>query len=316
MFVKETGLADLKTVSLVCPFYNEESSVAPFFERLYAALGGLRENIEIVCVNDGSSDRTLQRLVEAKAAHPEIRIINLSRNFGKEAALTAGLDFSTGDAVVPLDADLQDPPELIIDMVAKWREGYDVVLARRADRKSDAFAKRLSAELFYKLHNRISHTRIPENVGDFRLMSRRVVESVKCIGETQRFMKGIFAWVGYSTATLEYVRQERVAGRSKFSFWRLWNFALDGITGFSTAPLRVWLYLGLVISLFAFMYGGFIIFKTLFFGIEVPGYASILTSILFFGGVQLISIGILGEYIGRLYLEAKARPVYIVESEI
>jgi glycosyltransferase involved in cell wall biosynthesis len=255
-------------------------------------------------------------LINAKRDFPSLRIINLSRNFGKEAALSAGLDYSTGEIIIPIDADLQDPPELIPEMIEEWRKGYDVVLARRIDRSTDGFLKKITANLFYKVHNKISDTKIPQNCGDFRLMTRRVAEAVKRLPENQRFMKGVFAWVGFKVSTVDYSRQLRSAGSSKFGAWRLWNFALDGITSFSTVPLRIWFYIGSIVATFSFLYGGFIVVRTLVYGVDVPGYASILTSILFLGGVQLISIGVLGEYLGRVYLEVKSRPNYIVEREI
>ena len=270
---------------------------------------------EIICVNDGSIDRTLDALLEAKKKYQNIRIINLSRNFGKEAALTAGIDHALGEAIIPIDADLQDPPELIKAFVKYWHQGYDVVLAKRTDRTADNLWKRITAKLFYKFHNRISQTQIPENVGDFRLISKKVVRSIQNLPENQRFMKGIFAWVGFKTAVVEYKRAPRTAGKTSFNSWKLWNFAIDGITSFSTAPLKLWFYLGFCISLSAFFYGSLIIVRTLVYGIDVPGYASLLTTILFLGGVQLIGIGVLGEYLGRIYIETKRRPTYIVDEE-
>ena len=210
---------------------------------------------------------------------------------------------------------MQDPPELIKELVARWREGYDVVLAKRADRTSDSFAKRVSADLFYKLNGKISNVDIPNNVGDFRLMSKRVLEALKQLPENQRFMKGLFAWVGFKTFVIEYVREKREAGQSSFNGWKLWNFALDGITSFSTLPLRIWLYVGALVSFLSFLYGSFIILKTLIFGVDLPGYASLAVIMLFLGGIQLIGIGILGEYIGRIYSESKRRPSYIIEGE-
>ena len=254
-------------------------------------------------------------MLNAKQNFKNIRIINFSRNFGKEAALTAGLDKARGETAIPIDVDLQDPPELIKELVAKWREGYDVVLAKRADRTSDSFAKRVSADLFYKLNGKISNVDIPNNVGDFRLMSKRVVEALKQLPENQRFMKGLFAWVGFKTIAIEYVREKREAGQSSFNGWKLWNFALDGITSFSTLPLRIWLYIGALVSFLSFLYGSFIILKTLIFGVDLPGYASLAVIMLFLGGIQLIGIGILGEYIGRIYSESKRRPSYIIEGE-
>ena len=275
----------------------------------------INEPYEIVFINDGSRDNTLNVLLNAKQNFKNIRIINFSRNFGKEAALTAGLDKARGEAAIPIDVDLQDPPELIKELVARWHEGCDVVLAKRADRTSDSFAKRVSADLFYKLNGKISNVDIPNNVGDFRLMSKRVVEALKQLPENQRFMKGLFAWVGFKTTVIEYVREKREAGQSSFNGWKLWNFALDGITSFSTLPLRIWLYIGALVSFLSFLYGSFIILKTLIFGIDLPGYASLAVIMLFLGGIQLIGIGILGEYIGRIYSESKRRPSYIIEGE-
>jgi len=302
-------------ISIVCPFYNEEDMVNSFMDEIFIVLKGINRTFEIVCVNDGSSDNTLEKLLGEQETRKNIKIINLSRNFGKEAALTAGLDFAKGDAIIPIDADLQDPPALIKEFIAYWDKGYDVVLAKRTDRSTDSFSKRLTAQLFYKLHNKISPIRIPENVGDFRLITRKVLTAIQELPENQRFMKGIFAWVGFKTAVVEYKREKRKAGKTNFNGWKLWNFAIEGITSFSTVPLRIWLYLGLFISLSAFCYGSFIVIRTLIFGIDVPGYASLLTTILFLGGVQMIGIGVIGEYIGRMYMESKRRPPYIVEKE-
>lgn len=303
-------------ISIVCPFFNEEEMVLLFIEKVFTTMNDIGMSFEIVCVNDGSIDRTLDELLEAKKNYKNIRIINLSRNFGKEAALTAGIDNAVGDAIIPIDADLQDPPELIIELIKHWNQGFDVVLAKRTDRASDNIGKRTTAKLFYKFHNRISQTQIPENVGDFRLFSKKVAKSIQNLPENQRFMKGIFAWVGFKTAVVEYKREPRKAGKTSFNGWKLWNFAIEGITSFSTAPLKLWLYLGLFISLSAFFYGSFIIVRTLAYGIDVPGYASLLTTILFLGGVQLIGIGVLGEYLGRIYIETKRRPSYIVDEEL
>jgi len=305
-----------KELSIVSPLYNEQANIDLFLDRLKNVLSGLGMDFEIVCVNDGSTDNTLEMLIKAKTGFPQLRIINLSRNFGKEAAMTAGLDYATGEVIIPIDADLQDPPELIAELIEEWKKGYDVVLAKRVDRSTDSFLKKITAGLFYKFHNKISDTKIPPNCGDFRLITRRVADAVKRLPENQRFMKGVFAWVGFKVSTVEYSRESRAAGLSKFGAWRLWNFALDGITSFSTAPLRIWLYIGFVVAALSFAYGGFIVTRTLVYGVDVPGYASLLTSILFLGGVQLISIGVLGEYVGRVYLEVKSRPNYIVEREL
>ncbi len=239
-------------------------------------------------------------------------MIDLSRNFGKESAITAGLDNCRGDAAIPIDVDLQDPPKVIPLLIDKWREGFDVVLAKRADRSSDTLLKQRSASMFYRVHNWMAAQKIPPNVGDFRLVDREVIEALKTLPERRRFMKGLFAWVGFPTATVDYVRDQRIAGRTKFSGWKLWNFALEGITSFSTVPLEIWSYVGALISLSSFVYGLFIAGRTLIFGVDVPGYASLLVSVLFLGGVQILGIGILGQYLGRVYSEIKQRPIYIV----
>ncbi|KDB09090.1 glycosyl transferase family 2 [Burkholderia sp. lig30] len=302
-------------ISLVVPFYNEEEVIDRFFTEIRSTLATIPGcDFEIVCVNDGSQDLTLDKLLKHSTDDARVRVVDLSRNFGKEAALTAGLDYATGDAVVPFDADLQDPPETIAKLVEKWREGFDVVIAKRAERTSDSYAKRSTASLFYRFHNAIADVRIPDNAGDFRLMSRATVDALKQLPENRRFMKGLFSWVGGRTAVVEYTRQPRAAGKTKFSGWKLWNFAIEGITSFSTWPLRVWTYIGGATAFFAFLYGSFLVAKTIIHGRDVPGYASILTAILFLGGMQLVGIGVVGEYIGRIYLESKRRPVYIVRS--
>lgn len=301
-------------LSIVAPFFDEEANVDLFFDRLLPVLDDIGETYEIVCVNDGSRDGTLDRLIDARSRSHAIRVLDLSRNFGKEAALTAGLDHVAGDAVIPIDSDLQDPPELIAEMVAKWREGYDVVLARRADRSTDHPLKRWSAGGFYWLHNKISDVQLPENVGDFRLMDRRVVEAVRQLPERQRFMKGLFAWAGFRQAVVTFKREARPAGETSFSGWRLWNFALDGVTSFSTVPLKLWTYIGAFVAFGAFLYACFILVRVLFFGIDTPGYASLMVVVLFFGGIQLLCLGILGEYVGRVLVETKQRPVYLMRD--
>jgi glycosyltransferase involved in cell wall biosynthesis len=307
---------EARLLSIVVPFFNEAESITGFRAALLPVLETIAgTSWEIICIDDGSTDATLAGLIALTADDPRFRIIELSRNFGKEAALTAGLDAARGDAVIPIDADLQDPPELISEMIAAWRKGAEVVLARRADRSADGMMKRKTASWFYRLHNGLSKTRIPENVGDFRLMDRAVVEALKQLPERQRFMKGLFAWVGFRTVTIDYVRAERAAGATKFSAFALWNFALEGFTSFSTAPLKIWTYLGAASAVLTFGYAVYIVIRTLIFGIDVPGYASLLVAVLFFGSVQLMSIGLLGEYIGRIYIETKQRPTYLVRSE-
>ena len=303
------------TVALIVPVHNEEASIAPFLEAVYRNTAVLTEqgiSFDFIFVNDGSTDGTLDGLLLARQDDPRIRIVDLSRNFGKEAAMTAGLDMCDADAAIPIDVDLQDPPHVIPQLIEKWREGYEVVVARRSDRSSDGFMKHRSASLFYRIHNMMAAQKIPRDVGDFRLIDRQVIDALRALPERRRFMKGLFAWVGFRTATVEYVREKRTAGRSKFSGWKLWNFALEGITSFSSAPLEVWTYVGAAISVFSFLYGLLIVAKTLVFGIDVPGYASLLVSILFLGGIQLLGIGIVGQYLGRVYAEIKQRPIYIV----
>ena len=313
--MEHSSVPKLDLISLVVPFYNEEEVIDRFFIEVRAVLTSIpNSDFEIVCVNDGSRDQTLNKLLGYSSADARIKVIDLSRNFGKEAALTAGLDHAAGDAVIPFDADLQDPPEAIIQLVEKWREGFDVVIATRVERASDTYAKRSTAALFYRIHNAISDIRIPENAGDFRLMSRSTVDALKQLPENRRFMKGLFAWVGGRTAEIEYARLPRIAGTSKFSGWKLWNFALEGITSFSTLPLRVWTYIGGATALFAFFYGSYLVVRTIVRGVDVPGYASIITAVLFLGGMQLIGNGVNGEYVGRIYVEAKRRPIYIVRK--
>lgn len=304
-------------ISIVTPFYNESGGIEIFHARLTQVLNRMTDfEFELICIDDGSVDGTLAELIDLSQRDSRFKIIELSRNFGKEAALTAGIDCSTGDAVIPIDADLQDPPELIESMVTLWQDGAEVVLAKRNDRSTDSFFKRFSAKAFYKLHNSLStEASIPENVGDYRLMDRVVVEALKRLPERQRFMKGLFAWVGFKTATIEYKRELREQGESKFSGWRLWNFALEGITSFSLVPLKVWTYFGAIGATFAILYASFIIVRTLIFGIDLPGYASLLVATLFFGSIQLMSLGILGEYIGRIYFETKNRPIYIIRRQ-
>lgn len=300
-------------LSIVVPVYNEAESIELFLRRVGEVFEKHPEiSVELVFVNDGSTDDSLAVILRQRPASMKIRVIDLSRNFGKEAALTAGLQHAAGEAVVPIDVDLQDPPELILEMLAKWREGFDVVLARRSDRSADSWAKRASASAFYRLHNKIASPRIPENVGDFRLMDRRVVEALGQLPESQRFMKGLFAWVGFRTAIIDYTRGERAAGTTKFSGWKLWNFALEGVTSFSTYPLRIWTYLGLVVSLASFVFAVVAILRVFLLGRDVPGYASLFVAVNFLGGVQLIGIGVIGEYLGRSYFESKRRPIYLI----
>ncbi|MGS0891558.1 glycosyltransferase family 2 protein [Burkholderia stagnalis] len=300
-------------VSLVVPFHDEAEAIEAFFATTAPVLESIDSvRFEIVCVNDGSRDNTLDKLISAGAADSRIRVVDLTRRFGKEAALTAGIDEAVGAAVILIDADLQDPPALIPTMIDRWHSGAEVVAAKRTDRMCDPLMQRVAAALYYRVHNRLSEVEMPENVGDFRLMDRQVVEALRALPERRRFMKGLFAWVGFRTEIIEYTRAPRSGGHSKFSGWRRWNFALEGITSFSTVPLRVWTYIGLAFALLALVYGSFIVARTLLFGNPVHGYPSLISVVLFIGGIQLIGIGVLGEYLGRIYHESKQRPVYLV----
>lgn len=306
------GRDPVPQLSIVVPCFNEADNIDELFARLERVLGGLDIEHEIVCVDDGSRDDTLERLSAHHRRNPRIKVIGLSRNFGKEIALTAGLDHASGLAVVPIDADLQDPPELIGEFVARWRQGYDVVYAMRRSRSGETFLKRATANGFYRVIQRMSEVPIPRDTGDFRLMDRRVVDALRRMPERKRFMKGLFAWVGFRQIAVPYDRDPRHKGNSTWSYWRLWNFALDGITSFSTLPLKIWSYLGLVISGFALIYAGYLVVRGP--DVEAPGYASTIVSVLFLGGVQLISLGVIGEYLGRVYEEVKHRPLYLVRD--
>lgn len=302
-------------LSIVVCVLNEEESIDIFLDAITPVLEQAVSSYEILFVNDGSTDRTFD-ILQQKAQDPAspVRLVNLSRNFGKDVALTAGLDNVKGQAVIPMDVDLQDPPALITEMVEKWRQGANSVVAVRSDRSDDNFVKRRTANAFYRLIGRISKVDIPQNAGDFRLIDQKVLDVVKRMPEKARFMKGLFAFPGFKTEYVYFQRPQRVAGETKWNYWKLWNFALDGILGFSTAPLRIWSYLGAFVALSAFIYMGYTIFKTLVLGVDVPGYASMITLILFFSAINLIGIGILGEYIGRIFEEVKSRPLYVIEG--
>ena len=307
-------------LSLVVPVKDEEKAIAPFLARVVAVLEAIEDPVaksfEILFVDDGSSDTTLELVRQAHARDPRIRCISLSRNFGKEAALSAGIDLARGKSVVPLDVDLQDPPEALPSMIAKWRDGYDVVYGVRDNRETDSFPKRLTADLYYRAHNWLSTDKIPEHAGDFRLLDRRVVDVIRRMPERNRFMKGLFAWAGFRQAAVSYHREERMIGTTKYNYWKLWTLAIDGITSASTVPLRIWSYLGATVALGALGYAIFIIVRTLTSGIEVPGYASMMVAVLFLGGLQLLSLGVLGEYVGRILTETKGRPLYVIREKI
>lgn len=302
-------------ISLVVPVFNEEDTIPIFYKAVRSAEELAEHDVEIVFINDGSKDATESIINSIAISDKRVKAISFTRNFGKEPALFAGLENASGDAIIPIDVDLQDPINVIPKLIEKWISGADIVLAKRSDRSSDGRLKRKSAEMFYKLHNKISNPKIEENVGDFRLMSRVVVENIKLLQERNLFMKGVLSWVGGNIEIVEYSRAERVAGTSKFNGWKLWNLALEGITSFSTFPLRIWTYIGLLVAGVSFLYGTYMILDTLVWGNPVRGYPSIMVSVLFLGGIQLIGIGVLGEYIGRIYIETKNRPRFLIKRK-
>ena len=311
--MSEAGLASL---CVVVPCFNEEAVIGAFHARLMAALDALPVSAQVLYVDDGSRDRTAAAIAALCAADPRVGALRLSRNFGKELALTCGLDHAEADAVVVIDADLQDPPELIATLWASFREGHDVVYAVRRSRAGESWFKRATASAFYRVIGRLSDTPVPADTGDFRLLSRRAVLALRGLRERHRFMKGLFGWVGYAQVGVPYDRAPRAAGSSKWNWWRLWNFAIEGITSFSVAPLRVATYVGLLSAVLAFAYGAWIVAKTLLWGDPVAGYPSLMAVILFLGGIQLMALGLIGEYLGRLYLESKRRPLYLVEAAL
>ncbi len=302
------------SISIVVPLFNEEEVLGKFHKRLSSVLDQLDLKSEVIYVNDGSRDRSGVILDSLKQEDGRVSIIDLSRNFGKELAMTAGLDKAVGDAVVVIDADLQDPPELINHFVSCWKtENYDVVYGQRIKREGETVVKKTTAALFYKVMQGVGNVKIPENAGDFRLMNRRSVDVLNRLRERRRFMKGLFTWIGFSQKAIPYVREPRAEGMSKWNYWALWNFALEGITSFTIAPLKVASYMGVFTAFVAFCFGIFIIIKTLLYGDPVPGYPTIMVVILFLGGIQLTAIGLLGEYIGRIFVETKGRPLYIID---
>jgi len=316
MTINQFTKNDKSEISLVVPTYNESEMIDIFFSQVLLLMESLQVDYEIVCVNDGSTDDTYLKLLRYNHINPRIKILDLSRNFGKESALTAGIEYASGQAVIPLDADLQDPPEIIAQMLIKWHEGCDVVIGVRTDREADSFFKKTTAKLFYKLIGKMGEIPIPMNAGDFRLMDRKVVNALMKIPERARFMKGIFAWLGFRQDFVYYARPPRQSGKTKFKPWKLWNFALDGLISFSSMPLKVWTYLGLFVSMSSLFYMLFIITRTFIHGIDVPGYASLMVAILFFSGLNMIGMGILGEYISRVFVEVKQRPLYLVREKI
>ena len=303
-------------LSAVIPFLNEEECIPALIAELDENLSKLGIPFELVLIDDGSRDRSVAVAKAEANKRPQINttVISLSRNFGKEAALTAGLEAANGDVVVPLDADLQDPPAIIKEMLAHWREGYDVVYAVRRQRAGESRTKRFTAYGFYRLMGRLSKTGIPADTGDFRLMDRCVVDALLRLPERSRFMKGLFAWVGFRQIAIYYDRDPRKMGQTNWNYWKLWNFAIDGVTSFSRLPLQVWSYAGLAIAILALGYGGWMVLRTILFGVDLPGYASLMTAVLFLGGIQLIGMGVLGEYLGRIFEEVKNRPLYIISG--
>jgi glycosyltransferase involved in cell wall biosynthesis len=301
-------------ISLVVPVYNEEEAIPLFYREARAKLAALDMPVELLFIDDGSTDTSLTLIEALAAADPLVRYLSFSRNFGKEAALSAGLDHCRGEAAIPMDVDLQHPVDLIPEMIAKWRQGAEIVLAKRLSRQGDSFCRRNAARLFYRLHKRIAEAPMEEDTGDFRLMDRKVVEALKRLPERRLFMKGAFSWVGFTRDMVAYTRPPRVAGRSKYCGRQLWNLALEGLTSFSTWPLRVWTYAGVATALLAFAYAAFVILDAVLRGNPLPGYSSLMAAILFLGGVQLIGIGVLGEYLGRIYHETKQRPRFIIRK--
>ena len=301
-------------LSIIVPMYNEAQCINAFFQRLLDVIAPLNYTCEIICVDDGSTDATCALIKPWISINPNIKVIRLTRNFGKERALAAGIDHASGDAVIPIDADLQDPPEVIPDLLEKWREGFKMVIASRSSRPGDTRFKRLSALGFYRIMNHFSEMALPANAGDFRLMDRCVVDALKQLPERTRFHKGLFAWLGFETATVYYARPERVMGQTKWHYWKLWNYALEGIFSFSTAPLKLWTYVGITTAFAGFMYAIYTVVRTLTLGIDIPGYASLLVILLILNGFCLIGIGVLGEYIGRIFIEVKQRPLYLIDS--
>jgi polyisoprenyl-phosphate glycosyltransferase len=303
-----------KLISIVGPAFNEEAGLVEFVRRIDATMKACGHNYEIVLVNDGSTDDTRAVMGSLRAAHPNITIVNLTRNFGKEVAMTAGIAHATGDAVVIIDTDLQDPPEVIPELIREWHNGYDMVYAQRIHREGETWLKKTTASWFYRLAGKAGAVAIPHNAGDFRLMSRRAADAVLQLQETHRFMKGLYAWVGFHHKAVPYTRHARYAGNTKWNYWKLWNFAIEGVTSFTIIPLKLATYLGLLVAAVAFVYGIWVIVRTMWFGDIVQGFPTLMVTILFLGGVQLVVLGVLGEYLGRVFNETKRRPLYLVEA--
>ena len=301
-------------LSVIVPAFNEAEVLPTFHQTITSVMLATEADYEVIYVDDGSTDSTASLLSEFRDKDESVAVIELSRNFGKEVAISAGLDHAQGDAVIVIDADLQDPPELIHDFLREWRDGYDIISGRRSSREGESYLKKTTAKWFYRVLNYLSDVEIPQDTGDFRLISRRALEALKSLRETHRYMKGLFAWVGFPQKQVLYTRQPRAAGDTKWSYWRLWNFAIEGITSFSDVPLKMATYLGVLTSGITFLYGTFFLIRTLLFGNEVPGYPSLVLIILFLGGIQLICLGIIGEYLARTYNESKSRALYFVKG--
>ena len=310
---KTTKMSGLK-LTVIVPVFNEEAVLPEFHRRLAVVMDSLAMQGEIIYVNDGSIDGSLNKIHRLMAEDTRVAIVDLSRNFGKEIAMTAGLDHAHGDAVVVIDADLQDPPELIPEMIEQWQSGYDVVYAQRTSRAGESAFKKSTAHVFYRLIQKLSRVQIPHDAGDFRLLSRRAVEALSGLREQHRFMKGLFAWIGYPQKAIQYERDARYGGETKWNYIGLWNFAIEGITSFSTIPLKVATYVGMLTALGAFLYGMFIVLETILYGNPVAGYPSLLVVVLFLGGIQLMALGVIGEYLGRMFDETKGRPLYLIKD--
>lgn len=302
------------SISIIVPVYNEEEVLLAFHNRLLASMYSVGRSWEVIYIDDGSRDTSNKLLRRLHAVTPQMGVLRFSRNFGKENAMSAGLRMCNGEAVIIIDADLQDPPELISPMISAWEAGADVVNMRRRKRAGESMVKRATSYAFYRIMNRVSDVALQQDVGDFRLLSRRVVDTLNQLPESNRFMKGLFSWVGFQQVALDYDRNPRAAGETKWNYWKLWNFALEGITGFSTAPLKIATYAGFISALWAFIYGAYFLLKTLFVGDAVTGFPTLIITILFLGGLQLMATGIIGEYLGRMFVESKRRPLYLVDQ--
>ncbi|MCP4380195.1 MAG: glycosyltransferase family 2 protein [Hyphomicrobiales bacterium] len=303
-------------LSVVVPVLNEEDTIEPFWSRMRAILANLEVAWEIIFVDDGSTDRTIPVILQVFAGQTNVRIVKLSRNFGKEEALTAGLTYAAGQVACIIDIDLQDPPELLPEMIERWRAGDDVVVGVRSSRASDTRFKKASATAFYAVYNRMSDVPLPANMSDFCLIDRRIMEFVVALPERSRFTKGLLWWPGFSRTVIQYPRASRIEGDSKYSYLKLWNYAIDGLTSFSSVPLRMWTYVGLLIGVVGIMYAVYLVVRTSIFGVDVPGYASIMIAVLILGGIQLVSLGMFGEYLGRMFVELKGRPIFLVDKVI